>query len=106
MMVIGAFRLSFAVPEEGSTHKGEAQRIKDHMWSQYKISICELDSDPQELIIGGAVVGPSESACRQRVDKIIEHMRDWPKANLVHEESDFIAFEDIEVERDFEKYQP
>ncbi len=104
-MVIGAFRLSFAIPEEGTTHKGEAQRVKDHIWSHYKISVCELDSDSREVLIGGAVVGASESACRKRVETIIEHLRQWPKANLIHEETDFIGFTDIETERDFEKYQ-
>lgn len=104
-MVIGAFRLSFALPEEGATHKGEAQRIKDHLWSQFKISVCELESQPGELLIGGAVVGSSEGFCRKRVESILEHIRQWPKANLVHEESDYIGFTDIETERDFEKYQ-
>jgi uncharacterized protein YlxP (DUF503 family) len=106
-MVVGALRLTFVVPPVDGSSKGEAQKIKDRLWSKFKVAVAELPVDSSEqVVIGVALVGGDEKTTRERADAIIRHLQEWGSVDLVNDESDFVRFEDIELERDFAKYNP
>src|SRR5438552_1288379 len=108
-MVIGAKRLSFIVPPDGKSTRSVAHKIKDHLWRKFRISVAELSSPSTgtgELMIAVALVGNEEKDVRHRTEEVVRHLRDWSAVELVHDESELIHFEDLEIERDFEKYNP
>ena len=105
-MVIVASQLVFAVPPEHST-RALGQKIKDHVWSRFKISVAELPKDnADQLVIGIAVVGGEEASAKHRSEQVISHLRDWGVTELLEADSETIHFEDLELERDFEKFNP
>jgi uncharacterized protein YlxP (DUF503 family) len=106
-MIIGALRLTFVVPADGSSTHNSAQKIKDRLWSKFKLALAELPSHSgTQVVIGGALVGSDEGATQKRVDDIIRHLNDWGAVELVNDEMELIYFDDLELERDFEKYDP
>ena len=108
-MVIGALRLTFLVPPDGKSTRSVAHKIKDHLWSKFKVSLAEVPtgtSSGGELVIGLALASPEEKLTRQRLDEIVRHLHEWGGAELVHDDSEVIRFDDLEMERDFEKYNP
>jgi uncharacterized protein YlxP (DUF503 family) len=106
-MIIAALRLTFAVPPDGRSTHGIAQKIKDKLWSRFKISVSELPSPSgAELIIGAAAVGGEEGRVKERAQQIIRFVQNSGEMELVNEEIEYVVFDDIEIERDFEKYNP
>ncbi|CAM6001624.1 unnamed protein product [Sphagnum balticum] len=106
-MIIGALRLTFIVPADSSSSHSSAQKIKDHLWSKFKLALSELPSgSTSQLVIGGALVGHNEAQTRERLDKIVRHLNEWKNVELVNDETELVYFDDLEMERDFEKYDP
>jgi uncharacterized protein YlxP (DUF503 family) len=106
-MIIGALRLTFMVPPDGNSSHTSAQKIKDRLWSKFKLALAELPTHSgSQVVIGGALVGSDEKTTQKRVDDIIRHLNDWGAVELVNDEMELIHFDDIELERDFEKYDP
>jgi hypothetical protein len=105
-MIIGALRLTFIVPPDGGSTHSMAQKIKDRLWSKFKLALTELPSNGTQLVIGGALVGYEESKTRARMDQVIKHLNDWGTVELVNDETELVFFDDLELERDFEKYAP
>ena len=52
------------------------------------------------------MVGTDEQKTRARIDQIIRHLHEWASVELINDEVEMIAFDDIEMEKDFEKYNP
>jgi uncharacterized protein YlxP (DUF503 family) len=99
-VIVAALKLTFA---SGTN----ARRIKDRLWSRYKISLAELPtSSPLELAIGAALVGSDERSLSQRVQQIVSHVQDWGAYDLIDHEVEFLHFEDFQEERNLEKYDP
>jgi uncharacterized protein YlxP (DUF503 family) len=105
-MIIGALRLTFIVPPDGKSTHSAAQKIKDRLWTKFKLALSELPSSGTQLVIGGAMVGYDEGQTQARLDQVIKHLNEWGAVELVNEESELIHFDDLELERDFEKYDP
>jgi uncharacterized protein YlxP (DUF503 family) len=105
-MVVGALRLTFMIPPDGKSNHSAAHKIKDRLWTKFKIALSEIPSGaPSQLVIGGALVDHDENRMQERMDQIIRHLNDWGVVELVNDETDIIHFDDIELERDFEKYE-
>lgn len=106
-MIIAALRLTFAVPPDGKSSHGTAQKIKDKLWARFKIAVAELPSPSAgELVVGAAAVGGEEAGVKERALQIIRFVQDAGDMELVNDEVEYIVFDDIELERDFEKYNP
>jgi uncharacterized protein YlxP (DUF503 family) len=106
-MVIGAMRLTFAIPAGGMSTKSLAHHIKDRLWAQFKIALTEIPrSSPTELVIGAALVGGDEPSTEDRMQQIIRFLNESDSVELVDQETEMIHFEEIEMERDFQKYDP
>jgi uncharacterized protein YlxP (DUF503 family) len=106
-MIIAALRLTFAVPPDGKSTHGTAQKIKDKLWSKFKIAIAELPSPSgAELVMGIAAVGGEEFKVKERAQQIVRWAQESGDMELVNDEVEYIVFDDIEIERDFEKYNP
>jgi uncharacterized protein YlxP (DUF503 family) len=106
-MIIGALRLTFVVPPDGNSAHSVAQKVKDRLWSKFKLALSELPSQgTAQLVIGGALVGHNEHQTRERLDQIVRHLNDWGHVELVNDETELVYFDDLEMERDFEKYDP
>src|ERR1700683_843360 len=102
-MVIGALRLTFMVSPDGKSTRAMAQKIKDRLWSKFKLAVADLSSHSgSQLVIGGALVGQDEPGTQARVEQIIRHLNEWGAVELVNDEVELIHFNDIEMERDFE----
>jgi len=106
-MIVGIQRLTFHIPSSENSANALAQRIKDRLWGRFKVSVAQVE-EPQadELIIGIAYVGMSKDAVQQKADSIVKHINEWGAVELVHDEKDIVHYEDLEIERDFEKYNP
>lgn len=106
-MIIAALKLTFAVGPDASSHKSMAHKIKDRLMSRFKVSVAEIPNDSSsELIIGVSFVGSDEKLLHNKCDEIIRHLHDWPAAELAYDETEIIHFNDLEMKRDFEKYNP
>jgi uncharacterized protein YlxP (DUF503 family) len=106
-MLVGIQRLTFHIASSENSGKGLSQRIKDRLWSHFKVSVAEVEEPGgTELVLGVAFVGISEDAVQQKADSIVRHLNDWPAVELIHDEKDIVRYEDLEIERDFEKYNP
>jgi uncharacterized protein YlxP (DUF503 family) len=105
-MIIGALRLTFIVPPDGKSTRSSAQKIKDRLWTKFKLALSELPSSGTQLVIGGAMVGYDENQTRERLDQVITHLNEWRVVELVNDETELVHFDDLELERDFEKYDP
>ena len=107
-MIIGALRLTFMVPPDGKSTHNAAQKIKDRLWSKFKVAVSELPSpgSANQLVIGGALVGYEEQKTQERLDQIVKHLNEWGNVELVNDETELVHFDDLELERDFEKYDP
>jgi uncharacterized protein YlxP (DUF503 family) len=109
LMIIGALRLSFLVPQDGRSTRGLGQKVRVALNSRFKASAVELElktNRDTELTIGASVVSPDETQMRKKIDQIIGYFQEWGHAELVYQESEIIHFDDIDIERDFEKYDP
>ena len=105
-MVLGALRLTFMIPPDGKSTHSAAHKIKDHLWTKFKIALSEIPSGgPNQLVIGAALVDRDENRVKERMDQVIRHLNDWGRVELVNDETEMIRFDDIELERDFEKYE-
>jgi len=106
-MIIGALRLTFMVPPDGKSTHSAAQKIKDRLWSKFKLALSEQPtlSGPQ-LVIGAALVGYDEAKTRARLDQVVKHLNEWDSVELINDEIELVHFDDLELERDFEKYDP
>lgn len=103
-MVVGALRLSFVI---ASSPKSEAQKIKDRIWSKFKASVAELPSSSNnEVCLGVSIVGIDTKTTKERLDKILNHLNDWGAVELVDHDLELIQYNDLALERDFEKYDP
>src|SRR4051812_37713341 len=106
-MIVGALRLTFAVPHGGNSSHAIASRIKDKIWTRFKISVAEMPEVSQhEVIIGVTTVGFNEKNVRERLEKIVDVLKNSGDIELVNDEMEMIHFDDLELERDFEKYNP
>lgn len=105
-MIIGALRLTFVVPTDGKSTRSVAQKIKSEMLTRFKASVAELSTQGAELFMGASIVGNEEKLTRERLDSIIHYFREWGHADLANDESELVHFDDLELERDFEKYNP
>ncbi len=105
-MIIGALRLTFIVPPDGKSTHSSAQKIKDRLWTKFKLALSELPSQGTQLVIGGAIVGYDENQTQERLDQVIRHLNEWSAVELVNDETELVHFDDLELERDFEKYDP
>jgi len=105
-MIIGALRLTFIVPPDGKSTHSSAQKIKDRLWTKFKLALSELPSNGTQLVIGGALVGYDEKQTQERMDQVIRHLNEWGAIELVNDETELVHFDDLELERDFEKYDP
>jgi hypothetical protein len=75
--------------------------------SRYKAATAEVsDSGGPGIVIGVALVGNNDADLRSRGQKIIHDMQNWADVELINDELDVLHYEDIEMERDFEKYNP
>jgi uncharacterized protein YlxP (DUF503 family) len=102
-MTIGVLRLSFAA----SGDSGLGQKIKDRLWSHFKVATAEVDGQgAMELVIGVSIVANDDFGAQKRIDQIVKHLLEWGTVNLVDHESDVFRYEDTETERNFEKYEP
>ena|ERR1035438_5957802 len=109
-MVIAALKLTFAVSSDTSGHS-TAKRIKDRLWSAFKVAVAELPSSShQEVLIGVSAVGNEEAPLRDRMDQLLVNLRDWGSVDLVDQELELLHYEDIELSEDYdknlEKYNP
>ena len=57
-------------------------------------------------VIGAAAVGSEETQVRERAQGIIRFLQNSADMELVNDETEYIHFDDLEMERDFEKYNP
>jgi len=106
-MILGALRLTFIIPPDGKSTHSAAHKIKDRIWSKFKIAASEIPSgSTNQLVIGGALVDHDEARIRDRMDQVIKHLNNWGSVELVNDEIEVIHFDDLELERDFEKYEP
>ena len=108
-MIIGAIRLSFLVPTDGSSSRGLGQKAQVALTSRFKASAAELTVDKnrdEKLTVGASLVSVGEPQMRKRIDQIIKYFEEWGHAELINQEFEIIHFDDIEIERDFEKYNP
>lgn len=106
-MVVAALRLTFMVPPDGASTKSIAQKIKERLWTNFKAATAEVHSPTTaELMIGVSIVGSQEKLVQQRVQEIIKNLQEWPSVELTYDESEIIHFDDLEIERDFVKYDP
>lgn len=106
-MIVGAMRLTFVVPPDGNSTHSMAQKIKDRLWAKFKMALSELPSPgSSELVIGCAIVGYDENQTRERLHQIVRHLHDWASVDLIHDEVELVFFDDLEMERDMEKYDP
>ncbi len=106
-MIVAALRLTFMVAPDGSSHKSAAQKIKERLWSHFKVAVAEIShNSPAELRIGLSFVGTQESDMELRVQEIVRHMNDWNSVEMTYDESELIHFDDLELERDYLKYDP
>ena len=106
-MIVAALRLTFMVPPDSGSHKSTAQKIKERLWSHFKVAVSEIPQHgPSELIIGVSFVGHQEGAMQNRTQEIIRHLQDWAAVDLTFDESELIYFNDLELERDLAKYDP
>jgi len=106
-MIIGALRLTFIVPPDGKSTHSVAQKIKDRLWSKFKLSLSEQPTiRGEQLVIGAALVDYDEVKTRTRLEQVIKHLNEWGSVELVNDEIELVHFDDLELERDFEKYDP
>lgn len=108
-MIIGALRLSFLVPSDGSSSRGLGQKVKVALQTRFKAAACEIPAkkaEHSELTVGATLVSCEERQMKNRLDEIVRYFQDWGHAELVHHDIEVIHFDDIEIERDFEKYDP
>jgi uncharacterized protein YlxP (DUF503 family) len=108
-MVIGAVRLSFVIPPNSQSLRGLSQKARSAVNSRFKAAAAELTSEGKqgsELVIGVSLVSTDEAQTRKRVDEIVNYFQGWGHADLAYHENEIIHFEDIAIERDFEKYDP
>ncbi|MBK9294612.1 MAG: DUF503 family protein [Oligoflexia bacterium] len=106
-MIIAAMRLTFASAPDATSHKSIAHKIKDRISQRFKVSVSEVPSDnPNELNIGISFVGSEERFLRKKCEEIIKHLQDWAAVDLAYDEVEIIHFSDLEIKRDFEKYEP
>ncbi len=106
-MIVAALRLTFMVPPDGGSTKSTAQKIKDRLQQKFKVAVAEVQhTQSGELLIGVAFVGNQKQAVDERVQDIIRHLHDWPAVELTYDETEIIHFDDLEIERDFVKYNP
>ncbi len=94
------------VPPDGKSTHSTAQKIKDRLWSKFKLAVSELPGHGTQLVIGGALVGYDENQTRERLSQVVRHLNEWGTVELVNDETEIIHFDDLELERDFEKYDP
>ncbi len=106
-MIIGAIRLTFVVGTDGSSSRSTSQKLKERIWNRFKFTCIEVPSSaPNELVIGVASLGINETQTRNKIQDLIKHLNEWGQVELVNDEVELIHFEDIEAERNFEKYNP
>ena len=106
-MIVAALRLTFMVSPDGASNKSTAQKLKERLWSNFKVAVAEVPhTSPSELKIGVTFVGSQEGVMQERVQDIIRHLNDWTSVELVYDESELIYFDDLELERDIAKYDP
>lgn len=108
-MTIGALRLTFAIPSGEDSIRGIAQKAKAALLSKFKASSSELSSpgrQQNELLIGAAIVAHDEKQADKILDQIVSYFQEWGHADLAEDEREVIFFNDIELERDFQKYNP
>lgn len=92
---------------DNSSSRGLAQKIKDRLLTKFKASVTEIPTPgSNELVIGVAIVGYDEAKTKERVNQIIRHLQEWSSVELVNDEVEIMQFDDLEMERDFEKYNP
>src|SRR5579863_8529889 len=94
VMILGALRLTFMVPPDGKSTHSTAQKIKDRLWSKFKVAVSELPSPgTTQLIIGGALDGYEENQTRERLDQIVRHLNDWGHVDLVNDDTELVHFD-------------
>ena len=106
-MIVGIQRLTFHIPANENSARALAQRIKARLWRKFKVAIAEVnESTSSELVLGIAHVGISKQTVNTKADSIVRDLNDWGTVELVGDEKDVLVYEDLEMERDFEKYNP
>ena len=99
-MIIGALRLTFMVPPDGKSTHSAAQKIKDRLWSKFK------------LALSGTAHGKRATTCywrgyrgvmrkdktRARLEQVvIKHLNEWGSVELVNDEIELVHFDDLEL---------
>lgn len=106
-MIVGALRLTFMTAPDGKSNHSAAHKIKERLWAKFKIALAEIPSGaPSQVVVAGALVDHDEVRARERLAQIVRHLNDWGAVELVNDETEVIHFDDLEMERDFEKYEP
>jgi uncharacterized protein YlxP (DUF503 family) len=106
-MIVAALRFTFNCGPDQSSHRREAQKIKDRLWSHFKVAVAEIPShSPMEIKIAASFVGSNEKVVQERCAEIIRHLNDWANVELTYDEQEVIHFDDLELERDILKYDP
>mgnify|MGYP000925946652 FL=1 len=109
-MVIAGLKLTFAISPDTTRH-GTAKRIKDHLWSKHKVAVAEIPSDNNaEVVMGVASVGSDENNLTERMQQLLQGLREWGSVDLIDHELEVMHFEDVDLvidhEKNFQKYDP